>query len=61
MGVFGFAGSVTALAGPPNCDFCLPGYYYCNEYTPDVEPSCLQTLFDCQTANGCAISEPPAG
>jgi hypothetical protein len=57
VGVFGFAASLTAFAGPWGCDHCLPAYYACQS-TPDPNPSCLEQFWQCQMDNGCIITMP---
>ena len=61
FGVFGFAASLTAFAGPGDwgCEHCLPIYYDCVAANPDNRDGCLADFWNCQTSNGCMITLPP--
>jgi len=59
VGAFGFAASLSALAGPWGCDHCVPIYYDCVNANPDNRDGCVADFWNCQTSNGCMISLPP--
>ncbi len=58
FGVFGFAAALTAYAAP-QCEHCLAGYYVCRSNSPGDTQPCLEAMWDCETASGCAMSYPP--
>ncbi|MGN7916900.1 hypothetical protein [Lysobacter sp. ESA13C] len=58
FGVFGFAAALTAYAAP-QCEHCLAGYYACRSNSPGDTQPCLEAMWDCETASGCAMSYPP--
>lgn len=58
FGVFGFAAALTAYAAP-QCDHCLDGYRACRSNHPDDTQPCLEEMWACEIANGCAMSYPP--
>lgn len=58
LAAFGFATALSATAEVPRCDHCLGEYYGCRSAGGEYE-ACVNAFWDCETANGCAISLPP--